>query len=212
MRRRDLTCVPPHRVYSAVYKARYQWGREAGMKGVVFNLLEELVRRERGEDGWDSLLAASGVDGAFTSLGSYADTDLVKLVHAIAADSGMSADETLRWFGRQAMPLLAERYPQFFAPHSSTRAFLLTLNDIIHAEVRKLYPGAHVPVFDYDMSSPDVLVVGYQSPRRMCALAQGFTEGAADHFNENVLFEHSACMHRGDPKCLFLLRFSPRTA
>ena len=29
----------------------------------------------------------------------------------------------------------------------------------IHPEVRKLYPGASVPEFDFDTSSPDVLLI-----------------------------------------------------
>lgn len=180
------------------------------MKGVVFNLLEELVYRHRGEAPWDTLLRDAGVDGAYTSLGSYPDEDLVRLVHAVSTEMGLSTTDTLRWFGRQSMPLLAERYPHFFTPHATTRRFMLTLNDIIHAEVRKLYPGAHVPVFDFDTSAPEVLVVGYSSARRMCALAQGFTEGAADYFQETVSFDHAACMLRGDPKCIFHLRFSAR--
>jgi hypothetical protein len=154
------------------------------------------------------MLRTAGVDGSYTSLGSYPDDDLVRLVRAASAEMGWSVPETLRWFGRESMPLLADRYPQFFTPHVTTRAFLLTLNDIIHAEVRKLYPGAHVPVFDFDTSSPELLVVGYCSERRMCALAQGFTEGAADYFEETVAFEHAACTHRGDSKCVFHLRFS----
>ena len=43
------------------------------MKGVVFNLLEQLVARDFGEDTWDALLDASGLEGAYTSLGSYPD-------------------------------------------------------------------------------------------------------------------------------------------
>jgi len=129
----------------------------------------------------------------------------------VSGELGLSTADTLRWFGRESMPLLAETYPQFFTAHTTTRAFLLTLNDIIHAEVRKLYPGAHVPVFTFDTSSPEVLVVGYSSARRMCVLAQGFMEGAAASFDERVEFEHAACMHRGHPQCIFRLRFHPLT-
>ena len=39
------------------------------MKGVVFNLLEQLVARDYGEDTWDALLDAGGLDGVYTSLG-----------------------------------------------------------------------------------------------------------------------------------------------
>jgi predicted hydrocarbon binding protein len=45
--------------------------------------------------------------------------------------------------------------------------------------------------------------MGYASARRLCALAEGFVEGAAVHFGEIVTFEHLRCMHKGDPKCLF---------
>ena len=38
------------------------------MKGIVFNLLEEVVTEAYGADAWDSLLDAAGLDGAYTSL------------------------------------------------------------------------------------------------------------------------------------------------
>lgn len=173
------------------------------MKGIIFNVLEELVRKEHGDDTWEGLLEAAQVDGVYTSLGNYPDAHLMKLVAAAAAALDCPANEIIRWFGRKSLPLLAHRYPQFFAGHKSGRTFLLTLNDVIHTEVRKLYPGAEVPEFDYDSSSPDVLVMGYQSPRKLCALAHGFIEGAAAHYGEDLVFEQPKCMHRGDDKCVF---------
>ena len=177
------------------------------MKGVVFNLLEEIVTREHGEDAWDDLLDATGLEGAYTSLGGYPDDDLLQLVAAASNALGMPPDDVVRWFGRNALPLLAERYPQLFEPHDSARPFVLTLNDIIHPEVRNLYPGADVPVFDFDTSSDEVLVMGYASHRQLCAFAEGLLEGAADHFGETVAIEQPACMNRGDPKCVLEISF-----
>lgn len=182
------------------------------MKGVVFNLLEELVRREHGEDTWDALLEATQLDGSYTSLGSYPDEDLMKLVAAASSALTMPADAIIRWFGRNAIRLLAERYPRFFVAHKTTRTFLLTLNDVIHTEVRKLYPGADVPVFDYDTSSEEVLVMGYKSPRKLCALAEGFIEGAAAHYGEEVALEQPSCMNRGDEKCVIRVSLKKREA
>ena len=82
------------------------------------------------------------------------------------------------------MPLFAVRYPQFFEPHDCTRSFVLTLNDIIHPEVRKLYPGADVPEFDFgirDEPSGDglsvaaqaVLLRGGRSSERPTTIASG---------------------------------------
>jgi len=180
------------------------------MKGVVFNLLEEVVGRTHGADTWDALLDAAGLAGTYTSLGSYPDEELGRLVLAASNALARSPAEVLRWFGQEAMPVLAERYPPFFRAHSSTRPFILSVNDIIHPEVRKVYPGADVPIFDFRDDTDGALLMGYQSSRKLCALAQGFVEGAAAHYGETLNFEHLNCMHKGDPKCVFRLYFLPR--
>lgn len=181
------------------------------MKGIIFNLLEEVVTEHLGADTWDKLLAAAELDGAFTSLGNYPDDHLFKLVAAASAALNKTPTEIVRWFGAKAMPLLARKYPPLFNRHTSSRAFILTLNNIIHPEVRKLYPGADVPDFDFDTSSPDVLVMHYRSKRKLCALAEGLSEGAAEHFGEQVAILHPQCMHRGDACCRLELSFQRKT-
>ena len=127
-------------------RARYG----GAMEGVVFNLLEEVVCAHYDDAAWDELLDTAGVSGAYTSLGSYPDEEMMSLVGAASTALAMSPSEVLRWFGCNAMPLLAERYPAFFAPHNSTRPFVKSLNSIIHPEVRKLYAGAHCPNFHFE--------------------------------------------------------------
>ena len=177
------------------------------MKGIVFNLLEQLVARDFGEGTWDALLDASELDGVYTSLGNYPDEDLWKLVGAAAQRLDMPADEVVSWLGRNALPLFALRYPQLFEPHDSTRSFVLTLNDIIHPEVRKLYPGADVPEFDFDARG-DLLVMGYRSPRRLCSFAEGLLHGAGDHYGERLTIAQPLCMKRGDDHCVLEIAFS----
>jgi hypothetical protein len=182
------------------------------VKGVVFNLLEAAVTREHGDEAWDDLLAAAGLVGAYTSLGSYADDELGKLVRAASETLGQPPQDVIRWFGREALPALAQAYPGFFTGHTETRSFVLTLNDIIHPEVRKLYPGADVPVFDFDEADDGTLRMGYASHRRMCAFAEGLIEGAAAHFGERVTITQPACMLRGDAHCDLVLAFRPLAA
>ena len=176
------------------------------MKGVVFNLLEQLVARDFGEDTWDALLDASGLDGVYTSLGSYPDEHLAELVSAASDALAMPADDVVIWFGRNALPLFAGRYPQLFEPHDSARSFVLTLNDIIHPEVRKLYPGADVPEFDFD-ARDGLLVMGYRSPRKLCSFAEGLLLGTADHYGERLTIEQPYCMKRGDDQCVVEIAF-----
>lgn len=154
----------------------------ASTKGIVFNLLEEVVSTAYGDVAWDRMLDAADLDGAYTSLGSYSDEEIFALVKVASQTLSLPEADVLRWFGRQAMPLLAKRYPAFFAKHDNARTFLLTLNNIIHPEVRKLYPGTRPPVFDFDTSSADLLAIGYNSSRRLCALAEGFMHGASDYY------------------------------
>jgi hypothetical protein len=180
------------------------------MKGIIFNLLEEVVTQAHGCDVWDQLLEAAGVSGAYTSLGNYPDDELYRLVGAASAALHQPADAVVRWFGVQALPMLVQKYPGFFAPHRSTRAFVLTLNAIIHPEVRKLYPGAEPPMFDFETSPSDRLIMNYRSKRKLCALAEGFVEGASAHFGESVSMAHPQCMNRGDEACRLEFSFSPK--
>jgi hypothetical protein len=177
------------------------------MKGIVFNLLEQVVVEDHGEQAWESLLDATGMDGAFTAVGSYPDEDLTALVSAASEALGTEPDDLVRWFGRRSIPLLAARYPGFFTPHNSTREFLLTLNDVIHPEVRKLFPGAYAPSFEFDTSEKDHLGLSYHSHRNLCSFAEGLIQGAAEHYREHASIDHVLCTKQGDDRCLLRCSF-----
>ena len=178
------------------------------MKGVIFNLAEHVVTNAYGADTWDTLLDDAGLDGVFTTLGSYPDEQLVALVGAASGRLGVPPTEVVRAIGEGALPILAERYPAFFAPHTSTRPFLLTLNDIIHPEVRKLYPGADVPEFGFEEQGDDVLLLDYRSHRQLCSLAEGFIAGAARHYGQSVVIDQLSCMLKGADACMLHCTFS----
>lgn len=175
------------------------------MKGIVFNLLEQVVSTAHGEDVWDQLLDDAGVDGVYTSLGSYPDEELGLLVKAASEALDTPADDVVRWFGEQTLPLFAIRYPDLFTAQSSTRTLVLNLNDVIHPEVEKLYPGASTPVFAFDTSSPDTLLMKYRSPRQLCSFAEGLLLGTATHYGEQIVIDRPRCMKRGDDHCLLAI-------
>lgn len=177
------------------------------MKGIVLNLLEETIRRHHSEAAWEAVLDAAHADGAYTSLGNYSDEEFHTLVAAAARVTARDPETFLRWFGEQAVEPLALIYPRLFA-QSSTRAFLLTLNSMIHPEVRKLYPGSDVPHFDYLPAAGNALVMRYVSKRRLCAFAEGLIAGAARHFGERASIAQQECMLRGDDGCLFSVTFA----
>jgi hypothetical protein len=179
------------------------------LKGIVFNLLQQVVVDEYDESTWDAVLEAAGSKGVYTAVGSYPDEELLALVGAAARLLEKDPDGLVRWFGRRSIPHFAERYPHVFAPHEDTRSFVLTLNEVIHPEVRKLLPGAEVPTFEFETPDERTVVLSYVSARKLCSFAEGLVEGAADHFSETVSIEQTRCMKRGDPRCVLVCTLSP---
>ena len=177
------------------------------MKGIIFNLLEEVVTDEHGDMVWDALLLATANDGAYSSLGSYDDAELIALVEAASALTGTPVRTLLHWFGHRALPKLALKYPEFFEVAPDARSFILSVNTIIHPEVRKLYAGAGCPHFHF-AETPGTLTLGYQSPRRMCDVAHGFVDGVADHYGETIDFTEVSCMHDGAPSCQMVITWT----
>jgi len=74
----------------------------------------------------------------------------------------------------------------FCRGQTDTLRFLAGIEDIIHAEVLKLYPDAQLPRFDVEHQDEHRLVLVYRSPRHMPELALGLIEGCIDHFGQSV--------------------------
>lgn len=158
------------------------------MKGIILNLLEQVVTEQHGAAVWDAMLLEVGLAGAYTALGNYDDAEVFALVGALAAHAGVGVPQALRGFGRAAIPMLASRYPSFFAPEDPV-SFVLTLDSVIHTEVMKLYPGATPPRLSFSEVTEDAVVIRYRSARALSDLAIGFIEGTADHYGAAVTVE-----------------------
>ena len=74
--------------------------------------------------------------------------------------------------------------------------------------MRKLYPGADVPDFEFHRPSEETLVVTYRSKRKLCKLAEGMFDGSARHYAQVVTIELPLCVNRGDDRCELVCTFS----
>ncbi len=175
------------------------------MKGIIFNLVEEVVVNDYNVETWEDLLDLTHVQGAYSAVGSYPDEELTALVEAGSEQTGIDGQDLLRHIGRRAIPLLQERYPEFFEAHTDCRGFLGSLNEVIHPEVRKLYQGAEPPLFVMSEADDGSLLMEYHSHRSMCALAEGLILGTADIYGQQVTVTQPACKLHGAAHCELLV-------
>lgn len=171
------------------------------MKGIVFTLFNDMVEENYGLEAWDQLLEKSGCDGIYISSETYPDAELMALVGAASEMTNIPANALVKAFGEYMFPSFHEKYPTFFKEGMTLKSFLLTVDRVIHVEVRKLYPDAGLPDFEYQDENDNELVMLYKSPRKLCALAEGLIAGAAKHFNAKYQLKHDLCMHDGSDHC-----------
>lgn len=176
------------------------------MKGVVFDLLRQMTEQQIGIMGWQQVLDQAGSDGLYVATGTYPDAELVALVQAAAQQSEASVDSLLYRFGQFMVPAFERSYPVFFRDYHHLLDFLETVEHTVHSEVRKLYADAALPSFDLTRTQPGELRMQYRSPRKLCRLAEGLIDGAAQRFGNAYELSHQRCMHQGDDCCELVVR------
>lgn len=169
------------------------------MKGVLFEVVREVVSEVWSEDEWDDILDEAGVVGAYTSLGTYPDAELGAIVATACRRNGLSADDLVRTVGERGFAHLARRAAGLVDRFDGWRPLVSSLNDVIHPEVEKLYPGANAPVFRVLGVEP--LRLRYESERHLCHLAEGLLVGAAAWFGETITVTRDRCRADGDTVC-----------
>lgn len=170
------------------------------MKGVLFNVVEDVVTEAMSADAWDDIIDQAGVHGTYTSLGNYDDADLLSIVDATADAVDLDVGDTLRLSGRVGFAHLVKRAPHLLDGFDDWQSVLASLDEIIHPEVRKIYPDAEVPGFATEPIDGGLLVT-YTSRRGLCALADGLILGAGSWFDATLTVTHESCVHEGDAVC-----------
>ncbi|WP_342118851.1 heme NO-binding domain-containing protein [Pseudoduganella sp. OTU4001] len=158
------------------------------MKGVVFTEFMELVETRMGLDMLDRIITEANLpnDGAYTAVGTYDHAELVRLVQALSNASGLSVPQLIHLFGEHLFQRFSLQYKALFADSRTAFDFLARIDDVIHVEVRKLYPDAELPTLPCERPTPDSLVMLYSSPRGFGDLAEGLIAGCIKHFGEDI--------------------------
>ena len=157
------------------------------MKGLVFKEFMSMVEEKFGYETVDAIIEDSKLEskGAYTSVGTYNHEEIIKLVQSLSHKTKIPVADLVKEFGRALIPVFVKGFPDFFKEKNSF-AFLKSLNDYIHEEVKKLYPDAELPTFITKSESEKELVLEYQSARPLADLAEGLIDGLIKYNNEPI--------------------------
>ena len=180
------------------------------MKGSIFQALESLVLQHRDMGYWNALLAKNTPEGrCYVSVNNYPDAELNALVADICEELQLESSVVLTVFGRHLFSHLMQHYQVVVSRLQHFEALILNINNVIHKEVSKLHQGANLPIMQCMMIASGHIEMQYNSPRRLCILAEGLVYGAAEHFNMEVTIKHLKCQHRGDEACILDIYYQP---
>lgn len=179
------------------------------MQGTVFTGFADMVIEQMGMQTWDGLLdtVKPQSKGIYTAAKQYDDSELMGMVTELSRVSGFAADFLLVEFGKFMFSRLYNNSPADVSKILTLRDFLLAIDGVIHAEVRRVHKDAYLPVFEYADGDNGELIMYYHSKRMLCTVAQGLILGASKQFNEPIEFGHPSCMHHGAEKCCFVINF-----
>jgi len=159
------------------------------MKGLIFSHLLTFVEKEHGDGSKTKMLESAGrlsADGSYIESESYPYEEIFHLAGNLSTITNVSMAKTFENFGEYLFIQLAKAFSQFFSPDETLFGFLQKLEDHIHMEVRKKYPGAKLPGFDFESIDENNLKMIYKSERAMSDFGIGMIQGAAIWFNRKV--------------------------
>lgn len=182
------------------------------MQGVIFNAIEEFTIDLGGMELWNQILDEAAVKsgGIYTFGKTYDDQEIVDLAVTLCKSINVELDKGLHLFGKFLFTYLLDKGNVHIKDYPNTQSLLSELEDVIHRDVERLHPNAYTPFFEFTKIDENSGELIYRSKRKLCQVAEGLVEGAADHYGQNVVMSHTQCMHRNDDDCHWTLTFSEK--
>ena len=164
------------------------------MKGIVFTEFIEMVEDTFSPDLADQIIEESDLPsgGAYTAVATYDHAEILQMVTHLSEHTKIPIAELVHAFGKHLVGRFNSLYPAFFAGVEDTFAFLSTIENHVHVEVKKLYPDAELPTFETEQPDDATLIMIYRSFRPFADLAAGLIQGSIEHFNEQISLERES--------------------
>lgn len=180
------------------------------MKGLVFTEFLEMVESKWGLATVDRVIQGAALpnNGAYTSVGTYPHGEMIRLVIALEKESGIPFPVLLKSFGEALFGGLSKNYPHLIEGVDDCLSLLHHIEDIIHVEVKKLYPESNPPMFEGERLDKDTLKLRYTSHRSMADVAEGLIIGCSNHFGDQLSIDRLEANEEGTEVIFLIKRLS----
>lgn len=179
------------------------------MQGSIYTTFSDMVIEKMGMPIWNELLEkvdpVSG--GIYTKGMQYEDVEIKKLIAGLSEITKIDIQTLIKAFGEYLFIHLYNNSPADISHIDNLKDFLISIDGVIHKEVKRVYPSAYLPKFECDETTNGDLIMYYQSKRMLCHLSEGLILSAANHFDQKIVIAHPQCMHKGDEKCKLIISF-----
>lgn len=158
------------------------------MKGIVFTEFLEMVETNYSPAILEDMIARAKLEsgGAYTSVGAYPHTELITLATALSDITGDTVRSIIHAFGSAMFQSYMRHHANFFDDQTSTFQLLEQVENYIHKQVKKLYPGARPPQFDIECHTAQRFTMVYRSSRPFADLCEGLILASLRHYGEKV--------------------------
>lgn len=179
------------------------------MQGSIYTTFSDMVIEKMGMQVWNELLekVAPPSDGVYTKGMQYEDSEIMGLVGGLSEITKLDIPTLVKTFGEYLFIHLYNSSPTDISHIDNLKDFLMSIDGVIHKEVKRVYPKAYLPAFEYEDTPGGDLIMYYQSKRKLCHLSEGLISSAADHFGQKIVILHPQCMHDGAEKCKLVISF-----
>lgn len=163
------------------------------MIGSIFVEFMEHVENNYGMDTVDEIVGQLdgklSTGGAYTTVGNYPHGEMLALATALCSVQVKTMPEVVRDFAGHLMQAFYRGHAKYFGSSTDVFDFLLSVGDVIHADVRKLYTDARPPTVEGRLQADGTLLLRYESYRPLAELALALTEMSGRFFKQPLAIE-----------------------
>ncbi len=133
------------------------------MYGMINKAIRTLVTREAGEEVWEQVLIASGIDeDVYEDLESYDDSVTFSLVGAVSETLDIPAGDVLEMFGVYwATDVAPKGYGEYYNAFGDDFESFVSGLDEMHVRISEMLPSLSPPSFDIEKLGENHFKVHY---------------------------------------------------